>query len=43
MKPGVGEDHDRDLLVFTSVDMDWAEDRHFEEILSLFYCSKNFW
>ena len=40
---GSGEDLDRDLLVFTPVYMDWAEDRHFEEIFSLFYCSKNFW
>jgi len=40
---GLGEDHDRDLLVFTSVDMDWAEDRHFEKIFSLFYFSKNSW
>ena len=36
-KLGLGEDNDRDLLVFTPVHMDWAEDRHFAEIFSLFY------
>ena len=28
---GLGEDNDRDLLVFTPVHMDWAADRHFAE------------
>ena len=38
----MGEDLDRDLLVSTHVYMDRAVDRHFEEMVSLFYSSKNF-
>ena len=32
---GLGEENARDLLEFTPVHMDWAEDRHFAEIFSL--------
>ena len=39
---GLGEENARDLLEFTPVHMDWAEDRHFAEIFSLFGFSKNF-
>ena len=34
---GLGEENARDLLEFTPVHMDWAEDRHFAEIFYLFY------